>query len=157
MRNRKLTSQVYMIQNLIKQTLQSCDDIEMQSHWAKYLCVLSSGLFEIAVQEIYGDFVRENTSQPIAKFVESKLARITNPNMKVFLELSDAFNVSWRSELQEFIDEDGRSEAINSIISNRHLISHGRAKDSSITVTQLQNWFEKSLEVIKFIDKQCSR
>ena len=157
MRSRKLTSQVGMIQNLIKQTQQSCDDIELQSHWAKYLCILSSGLFEVAVQEIYGDFVRKNTTQPIAKFIESKLARITNPNMKVFLELSDSFNVSWKKELEEFTNENGRSEAINSIIANRNLISHGRGKDSSITVTQLQTWLEKSLEVIKFIDQQCSR
>ena len=157
MRSRKLASQVYMIQNLIKQTQKSCDDIELQSHWAKYLCILSSGLFEIAVQEIYGDFVRKNTTQPIANFVESKLVRITNPNMKVFLELSSLFSVSWKNELEEFTNKNGRSEAINSIIANRNLISHGRGKDSSITVTQLQSWLEKSLEVIKFIDKQCSR
>jgi len=42
------------LQYLIKRTNEVAKgDIELQSHWAKYICVLCSGLLENAIQEFY--------------------------------------------------------------------------------------------------------
>jgi len=51
-----------------------------------------------------------------------------------------------------YIDQDGRKEAINSIIKNRHHIAHGR--DSNVTVGTVRGYFDKIIEVIEFIEDQ---
>lgn len=49
MNNREIARQLQSLRDLIKRTSQACGgDVEMQAHWARYLCVLSAGLVENA-------------------------------------------------------------------------------------------------------------
>lgn len=156
MKNRQLEIQYDRINNLFKGTAKATGgDFELQSHWAKYLCVLSAGFLENAISEVYIDFVRNKAHQPVANYASSTLSKVQNPKTAKFLEVARAFKKSWGDELDTFLQENGRGEAINSIMHNRHLIAHG--KSSNVTVVRLQNWFEKSVEVIAFIENQCTR
>ena len=51
------------------------------------------------------------------------------------------------------MDEEGRKDAIDSIMANRHLIAHG--KNSGISLVRVKDYLEKSIEVIEFIENQC--
>jgi hypothetical protein len=48
---------------------------------------------------------------------------------------------------------DGRRDAINSIIANRHQIAHGET--SRITLLRLKDYFSKAVQVLEFIEDQC--
>jgi hypothetical protein len=156
MHNAELSRQLQRINHLIDRTeAASRGEIEIQSHWAKYLCILCAGLIENALAELYSDFARRTASEPVARYAGRSLARIQNPNAQRFIETAFGFKDQWGTELEAFLESDGRKDAINSIMSNRHLIAHGG--DSGITIARLRPWLEKSIEVIEFIEAQCRR
>ena len=154
MRNRDLARQKQALDGLIAKTRNATGgDVEMQSHWAKYLCVLFAGFLENALAELYGDYCRRSANPAVANFAVRSLTRIRNPKTNVFVEVCGAFNKAWAESLEAFIEDDGRREAINSIMVNRHLIAHG--KDSGITVARVNEYFAKALTVLDFIEQQC--
>ena len=126
----------------------------MRSHWAKYLCVLCAGFLENAITEVYGEFVRGAASKPVADYAVSVLSKIQNPNAQKFFETAHKFKPQWGTDLNNYLDLNGRREAINSIIKNRHEIAHGRY--SGITLVQIKNYLDKAIEVVEFIENQCS-
>lgn len=130
-------------------------EIEMLSHWAKYLCVLSAGFLENAVVEVYGDFVRGAASEPVTNYAISRLRTIRNPKAGLLIQISTSFKKSWGEELETYIDREGRREAINTIMLNRHRIAHG--EDSDITMSRVKEYLKKSIEVVEFMESQCRR
>lgn len=154
MHNQEIHRQWQVLQSLItKSSAASAADIELQAHWAKYICVLSAGLIENALKEIYGKYTRTNTSEPIANFVIDKLSIIRNPKTERFLYIAGSFKPSWKVDLEAFVNIDGRGDAIDSIMNNRHLIAHG--KNSNITLHDIKIYLRKSYEVMEFVEKQC--
>ncbi len=156
MHNRKIAAQIQRLRDLIRKTNDACgENIELQSHWAKYVCIVSAGLLENSVKEVYIEYASNQVSAPVANFVASKLSQIRNPKAERFLEISSTFSSTWRSELDDFMQEEGRREAIDSIIMNRHLIAHGNEQQSGVTVSQMNEWLKKAIEVLEFIEGQC--
>jgi hypothetical protein len=156
MHNRELSSQLQRLRELSNQTSAACrNNLEMQSHWAKYLCVLTAGFLENSLEVIYGEFVRRAASKPVADYATSMLSRIQNPNATIFIQTARLFKPDWAKELEAFMDLNGRREAINSIMKNRHEIAHG--KYSGITIAQIKDYLDKAVEVIDFIESQCAR
>jgi hypothetical protein len=154
MRNRELERQLQSIRSLFERTRNACgDDIEMMSHWARYLCVLCAGFLENALVAVYIDFCRSAASPPVAQFATGALEQISNPKTQRFLDTAGRFRSDWKEALERFVDEEGRREAIDSIMANRHLIAHGRRSD--ITVARVSGYFAKSIGVVEFIEAQC--
>lgn len=129
------------------------DQLELQAHWARYLCVLAAGFLENALSEVYSKYAKTSANPQVSNYVESVLGKIQNPKSKKFLETSRAFDRSWEESLSTFIDTDGRKDAIDAIMSNRHLIAHG--KDSGISLVRVKEYLKKGIEVIEFIEAQC--
>ncbi|MGC4233075.1 MAG: HEPN domain-containing protein [Niabella sp.] len=130
------------------------EDDEMRSHLAKYICILCSGFLENAIQSIYGDFVKKETTNPaIISFVTVTLNKIQNPNSNKFKEIAKSFKTEWESSLNLFLQEDERSTALNYIIRDRHKIAHG--KDSDITLTRIKEYHNKTVDIIKYLEHQC--
>jgi hypothetical protein len=154
MENIELNRQNQRLRSLIQRTISvSSQDLELQAHWGRYLCILVAGFLENALTEIYTDFVKSAASEPVANFAGSTLARIQNPNAQRFLDTARSFNRSWAEELAQFLDEEGRQDAIDSIMANRHRIAHGQ--DSGITVARVNAYLERCVAVIEFIEAQC--
>jgi hypothetical protein len=154
MENQQLNRQLQKIRSLIDKTTEaSRQDLELQAHWGRYLCVLVAGFLENAIAEIYTDFVNSAASEPVASFASLTLGRIQNPNSQRFLDTARSFKQSWADDLEKFLMEQGRKEAIDSIIANRHAIAHGR--DSGITVVRVVQFLDRCVEVIEFIEGQC--
>jgi hypothetical protein len=153
MRNAELSKQATTIRDLIKNTSAATGgDLELQSHWAKYLCVLSVGYVENATQVLYSNYVLKITPEPVAKFAISKIKRIQNPKSGRLVEIATSFNKDWGTNLDTFIALDGRLEAINAVMDNRHLIAHGKTSD--ITVYRISKYFDKIVQVAEFIENQ---
>lgn len=155
MHSRELNRQYQRIKTLIDNTRISCgDDIELQGHWGKYMCVLVSGFLENAISQVYVGLVNNSSSQTIASFTLGILEKIQNPKSKKFVEVARSFKKEWGEELERFLNEDiNRKNAIDSIMANRHLVAHG--KNTSISVVKVKEHLDKSIEVIEFIETQC--
>lgn len=155
MTNRELSRQLQAIRSLFDRTDDACsDDVEMRSHWARYLCVLSAGFIENALKEVFGDIAKRSSSPAVANFTVSSLSQIRNPKTSRFLEVAGSFKKTWREELEQYVDAEGRREAIDSIMQNRHQIAHGQL--SSITIVRVKEYLSKSVAVIAFMEKQCN-
>ena len=153
MKNAELNRQAKRIQELFTRTSAAVGtDDELRAHWAKYLCVLSAGLLENAIRVLYSDFVSNASSSPVANYANGHLGKVRNPKPTKFLEIAGAFKDAWRSELDKFLQNDGRSEAIEAVMNARHQIAHG--KDTGISLVRLKGYFTKLVEVIEFIEKQ---
>ena len=155
MKNTEIARQVAAVRQLIQKTSTAANgELELQAHWAKYLCVLVSGVLENALVELYQDFSSRAASEPVANFAGSRLAKIQNPNADRFLQTARSFKISWGDELESFLESDGRKDAIDSVMNNRHQIAHG--KSSGITVARVRSYLDKAEEVLDFIEKQTN-
>ena len=156
MRNILLVSQHQAIESLIESTSEATQrNIELQGHWAKYLCVLVYGLLENSIKEIYGDFARNSSSPQIARYVTDRLNSIRSANAQRFIQTASVLSEEWGRSLTEYLDADGgqRRNAIDSIANRRNRIAHGQ--NATISVAQVRNYLEKGVEVIDFIERQC--
>lgn len=156
MKTVELVRQADMLKTLIKRV--GCDPstraLEMQAHWARYLCVLTAGFLENVVRDLFGAYVQRNSYRSaIVRYSKRQLERIQNPKAAKLVELAAAFDPAWGRDLEEFMADQYRSDAIDAIMSNRHLIAHGRS--SSITVAQVSTYLSKIIEVAGYIEQQC--
>ena len=126
---------------------------QFRAEWARYLCVLTAGFLENAIAGVYEKYAILCANDSISGFVTLVLNRIQNPKANKFVEVAGSFKKDWGRELEEYMAENGRKEAIDSIMANRHLIAHG--KDSGITIVRLRVYLDSSIEVIKQIERQC--
>jgi hypothetical protein len=153
MRNVELTRQSQKLRTIIGRVGPACGgDIELQAHWAKYICVLVAGLLENALKEIYKDYVASRSAQNITNYVCAQLKAVRNPKAGKFLEVAKSFDPTWEDELKQYLDQDGRGDAIDSIMTNRHLIAHGQS--SNITLVRIREYLDKATEVIDYVESQ---
>lgn len=154
MKTRQLISKKQQLDWLIQQAASlHGDQLELQAHWARYLCVLAAGFLENALAEVYSRYARGCANPQVANYVEVVLGRLQNPKSDKFLSIARAFDRSWEEDLQAFIEENGRKDAIDSIMANRHQIAHG--KDSGISLVRVKEYLGRSIEVIEYIETQC--
>jgi hypothetical protein len=72
MKNALLVRQLQRLNWLVDNTRRaSGDQLELQAHWGRYLCVLVAGFLENAIGEIYSEYARRGASEPVAKYVAS--------------------------------------------------------------------------------------
>ncbi|MEO6192554.1 MAG: HEPN domain-containing protein [Thermoanaerobaculia bacterium] len=154
MLNRELNRQLQRLTWLFNNVPDAAKEtFELQAHWGRYLCVLVAGFLENAITEVYSEFVYRVGSKPLANFISTTVARIQNPNSKRFIETAKSFRVEWGRDLEAFLSEDGRKEAIDGIMNLRHQIAHGQS--AGITLARVADYLKKSVEVIEFIETQC--
>jgi len=160
MKNPELQKQLTAIKSLIADTSSArvsgeVDNFELQGHWARYLCILSAGFIENAVKELYIDYARRTVSGPIARFVESRLGGLRNPKSETILVIASQFKPDWEADLSIYMEDRLRGDAINSIMDNRHQIAHGKYKNSTVSISKIQDFLYRSVEVLEYIEKQC--
>jgi hypothetical protein len=127
---------------------QASADIELQSDFARYLCVLVSGFFENAIVALILDFTQRRSSPEIAAFVERELEHWTNPNTNKVAVLLGAFSPEWGKKAEEYLINE-RKESVNSLVALRHQIAHGESVGTSLS--QVKAYYETILEVVEFI------
>lgn len=155
MRNRELTRQLDSLKSLLAVTdTATGGNIELVGHWGRYLCVLTAGFLENALREVYGEFVRNAASPQVARFAARKLENISNPKAGRFVETAESFDPVWADDLEAFLDANGgrRRNAVDSIMSNRNLIAHG--KNTQVSVGRVREYLPGCIQVVEFIENQ---
>jgi len=152
MKHLEISRQIQSLDALMKKASASTRDVELLSHWARYFCIRTAGLLENGIQEIYSEFVERTSARQVSNYASSRLKTVQNPNAEKFVIIARSFDSHWASELEKYLDEDGRKDAIDSIMGFRHKIAHG--KDVGITIARLSEYFNKSIQVLEFIESQ---
>lgn len=155
MRHPELIRQHAALKSLIKRAGHdpSTRDLEMLAHWGRYLCVLAAGFVENAVRFVYGAYIAKTSSSQTARYAMAQIADIQNPKAGRLVEIATSFEKAWGAELTAFLDDNFRRDAVNTIMSNRHLIAHG--KDSGITIARVDQYLARVVEIIDFLEQQC--
>lgn len=141
------------LDNLFGQISVFSGNPELQSQWARYLCVLVSGFLEISICAIYGEFARRTASPYVANFVKYELGSFQNPKMGKILDLTRAFNPQWANQL-EAATEGELKDAVDSVVANKNQIAHGR--DVGITYARIKGYYEDVIQVVNLIEGMCS-
>lgn len=123
------------------------NDPEIQADWARYLCVLASGNLEVCFKEIFSAFSRFNSATSVHQYVMSHLSWFQNPKPGKIIDLHKQFSELWGVEMSKFLAGQ-KGDAIQSIVSNRNNIAHG--KTCLVTISSIHDWFEQSKKVIAF-------
>jgi hypothetical protein len=127
-------------------------DVEVQSHWCRYLCVLVSGYLENSVRSAYSEFARCRAQPPVASYVARQLGRFQNPSMEKILTVAGGFSTELQTRLQ--VATSGRlAESVNSIVGNRNNIAHG--KSVSLTLHTLTQYYQGAFKVVQLIHDLC--
>ena len=126
----------------------------LQAHWGRYLCILVASFLENSVTAIYEDYAYSTAGDNVANYVGNQIAfTVGNANADSIARTSGAFSEAWATELRAFMADHDRQSAINTIVSQRNHIAHGR--QSTISVDQVSEYLTKCVEVIDFIESQC--
>ena len=127
-------------------------DAELQSDFARYLCVLVSGFLEQAVIELVLEHVRTHSDSSIQRHVEQRLRRFTTAKTQRIIELLGSFDADWRISLESYL-VDEHKDAVNSIVDLRITISHGRFV--GVTMARAQAYYIRVKQVVEHIADLC--
>lgn len=140
MRTRSIISERQRIDALFQKISLFSSDPEVASHWAKYLCVITSGFIENALRDIFRQYVEQRAPPEIVNYVVSKLYKDSqNPKFGVIVDVAGKFDPVFAQELEK-VEEDLK-DAVDSIVENRHKISHGESV--GLTYSRINEYYEK--------------
>lgn len=128
-------------------------DPELQSDFAKYLCVLVSGYIERAIVELVLEHVRGKQAPTLLRFVEQRTRTFTNANASRIQDLLGSFDPAWRQELEENVLVDEWKDAVDSVVSLRNTIAHGRSV--GLTYGGIREYYRRVQHVIDQIANLC--
>ncbi len=127
----------------------SPDDIDLQAHWARYLCIVVSGFLENSISTIYIEYAKKKATPQIVNFVEKKLEKFQNPRMEKIFQLMASFDEEWGKQLR--IRTEGEiKDAVNSIVDLRNRIAHGKFVNT--TYITIKNYYQSSKKLLDVIE-----
>ena len=127
-------------------------DAELQSDFAKYLCVLVSGYIERSLIALILEHARGKGAPTLQRFVEQRTKRFANANASRIQELLGDFDPDWRLELENIL-VDERKSAIDSIVDLRNTIAHGNP--AGLTYSRICDYYQQAQHVIDQVAKLC--
>jgi hypothetical protein len=142
------------LDGLFKQVSLMRDNAELQSHWARYLCILVSGFLEVSVRSLYSGYAKSKAAPYVVNFVERNLERLQNPNMEKILSIAVSFSPEWEAELRA-ATEGALKDAVDSVVANRNSISHGQ--DVGITYVRVSDYYKRVVRVLELVERHCAR
>jgi len=128
------------------------DDLELQSDFARYLCVLVSGYLETAVAELVLEHARNAGRPSLQRFVELKTRRFTNANAQRLKDLLGSFDTDWRGSLETLLVDDLK-DAVDSIVGLRNRIAHGDSV--GVTFQRVSDYYRRIQRVVERIADLC--
>lgn len=128
-------------------------DIEVQSDYARYLCVLVSGFLEKAVSELVLEHARRTGAPTLQRYVELNTRRFTNANAQRLQNLLGSFDPNWRNELEKIL-VDELKDAVDSIVNLKNTIAHGGSV--GVTYQRAHDYYLRIKRVVGKISDLCA-
>jgi hypothetical protein len=146
-------AEVQRINNLFKLAKTLPQEEEVLSHWACYLCILVAGLIENTIGLLLSEYARTHASSEAANFIANQMRYQSNLNASKIRQLLGSFSDQWASDFDSTLLDD-QKEAIDSILSNRHNIAHGRS--NSISLVRVKDYYSRIQQVLEWISRRIS-
>lgn len=127
-------------------------DTELQSDFARYLCVLVSGYIEQSIVQIILEHAREKDAPTLERFVERKTKRFANAKVSRIQELLGDFDPEWRKELDELLGDE-QKDAVDSVVNQRNIIAHGGSVE--VTYLRIRTYYQQAQCVIDQVAELC--
>ena len=124
------------------------DATEARADFAKYLCVRVSGYLETSICALLKELSVSQSSPRIARYLAADLERLQNARKGKIVDLFGKFDQDWRVALERYL-VDERSDAIGTIVSNRHKIAHGA--DSDLTYVRVREHWLVVQRIVDFL------
>lgn len=136
----------------IDSVFRDCQSTEVSSvmlgRLAQHVTVLASGYLESTCREVVVAYTAKRADQNVVNYVSNTVRHFSNPKMGKILDLVGNVDTNAMDELQEFTAGKIRA-SVNSIVSNRHRIAHGRS--SQITMSQIRSYYEDAQRLARKI------
>ena len=127
-------------------------DAELQSDFARYLCILVSGYFEKAIAELLLEHGRRNASPRVLRFLEYRARTLVNINAQRLQDLFGTFDPDWRQDLEQFL-VDEKKDALDSVVNLRNKIAHGQSV--GVTYMRIRGYYQQIQAVIEHVAELC--
>ncbi len=140
------------IDGLIDQA-RSSDDEELQSHLAKYACILVNAYLEFACREALLRYASPRAGPAVVGYVEGQLERFRNPNIEKVLHLVRSFEPRIGERLAQKIEGDQKTkDGVDSIAAVRNQLAHGRP--AGISLGRIQQYYEAAKTLVTWLDSE---
>ena len=130
----------------------SSDYDQISAHWAKYITVRVSGFMEEVLETVLVEYARKVASGKIINYAQKQIEKSrNNPNTEKIAQTLYSFSKEWGASFEEFAGQEGRKDALNSVMSIRHNIAHGR--NSGVTIGRIKGYYDKCLEIAYYLEE----
>lgn len=113
------------IDRLVEQYDELSPQGDVRAHWARYVCVIVSGLLETALEEMCSDYATTRGHLSLAHFVGKTVSWNNKADVEVICKTIGKFRGEWKTRAYALLTDEERA-AIDSVVTLRHGISHGR-------------------------------
>ncbi len=119
--------------------LDTTNQDELSAHFARYLCIIVSGLVERGTKQLVGDYIQTHTqtAPQVRRFTQDQLSNLWGINLDKFTKLVKALDSGWWETLNT--TQRRELDSLNSLSSLRNKIAHG--EDVTTTVGDIQQYF----------------
>lgn len=128
------------------ESFRGIEDDEIKSHYARYLCVLTSGYLEESVKIIIRAYVSQKTHPTISNYVDSSISNVTNLKTEKLSKFLNSFNSEWKDKFETTLTDEEK-DSINSVVANRHQIAHGQ--NVSVSYVRVNDWYKNVKKVVE--------
>lgn len=129
------------------------DQTEIRADFANYLCVSVVGLLERSLAVLVVEVARTRAAPEVVRLVEATVERYTtNPNQERLLQLMGRLSITWRNQLEVFLDDAGRGDALNSLYGLRNRIAHGDTS-TGLTYVRVSGYYDRVKDVLEYVSE----
>ena len=125
-------------------------EIELRADFARHLCVLVSGFMDQTIKNYTVEYVRKRSSETVTNHVSHSLINLTNLKSQKLKKHLLSFDKGWESQL-DLLLADERKAAVDSVVSLRHGIAHGKPGD--VTIARMTTYYADVVKVMTGIHK----
>jgi hypothetical protein len=137
------------IDNLFSRVSSLSSDLELQSYWSRFLCILVSGFLEVSIQRIFREYAQTKSAPHVARYVSRQLEFFQNPKMEKIFQLIGSFNPEWEEAFRNNLDEK-IVDSVNSVVANRNLIV-------GVSYVTMKQFYEDTVKLVVLLDQQCNQ
>jgi hypothetical protein len=117
---------------------------------AAQICIMQSGILENILKEVFSEYCDRRSCVEVASYMKKGIAGIRNPRADRIEDLVGGFSNKWKSDLEVYWADNEVRAHVNSVISNRHLLAHGRT--TAITISQTKEWLKSIKKLADFME-----
>lgn len=147
-----------LLKNPPSTKIDSPGSMELDSHWAKYACVLVSGYMEKSVKELLLSYSQLKSESKVSHYLDKSWPNSMNMNSNNIIAIVGKFDKKWEAEIADWLGDgdgiDSNASIINSIVKTRNNIAHGSEKiTTGVTINSVTKQFKIAKGLISKIEE----